>query len=63
MTDYEENFGQKERFLIKEFGSKIQTLVPSFNYPLTQTDQMSDFCVIPQYIKIYGHFYLMNYEV
>ena len=30
---------------------------------LTQTDRMSNFCAIPQYIKVYGHFYLMNDEV
>ena len=38
MTDCWENYGQNAPFLIKELGSKVQRskvqrLVPSFNYP------------------------------
>ncbi len=38
MADYWENFGQNAPFLIKELGSKVQCskvqrLIPSFNYP------------------------------
>ncbi len=29
----------------------------------TQTDRMSNLCAIRQYIKVYGHFYLVNDEV
>jgi len=33
MTDYWKYFGQNAPFLIKELGSKVQRLAPSFNYP------------------------------